>query len=411
MSFQQGLSGLSAASKNIEVLGNNIANASTVGFKQSRAEFADMYASSLAGTGDTQAGIGARVNEVSQQFGQGSVTTTGNAMDVAINGNGFFRLTQNGAVVYSRNGQFQVDANNYIVNADGLNVTGYPADRTTGLILAGSTASSLQLDTADQVPRVTSSADITANFDSRVTTLPPAAFNFNDPTTYHSATTVQVFDSLGNPHNLSMFFLKNAANSWQVRAQLDGAAVAGGAPIGTGLNFTSAGAIDTVTTTLPFNVSFPLTNGAATPQAVSVNFANATQYGANFGVTGITQNGYTSGRLVGYNISSDGVINGRYSNGQTRAQGQIVMASFINNQGLQPLGGNVWSETRESGSPAVGAPKSGLLGTLQSSAVEESNVDLTADLVNMITAQRVFQANAQTIRTQDSLLQTIIQLR
>ncbi|MEO7402465.1 MAG: flagellar hook-basal body complex protein, partial [Burkholderiales bacterium] len=241
--------------------------------------------------------------------------------------------------------------------------------------------------------------------------VPVGVFSFNNPATYNNATTVQTFDSLGNSHSLSLFFVKTAANSWDVRGQVDGNPIAGGAPIGTGLNFTSSGAINAVTTTLPFNLSLPYATGAVTPQAVTLDFTGSTQYGASFGVTDVTQNGFTSGRLIGYNIGSDGVVNGRYSNGETRTQGQIVLATFTNNQGLDPLGDNVWAETRESGAPAVGAPKTGLNGSLQAGAVEESNVDLTAELVNMITAQRVFQANSQTIRTQDQLLQTIIQLR
>ena len=411
MSFQQGLSGLNAAARNIEVIGNNIANASTVGFKESRAQFADVYAASLSGgVGSAQAGIGVRVNDVAQQFSQGNISSTDNPMDVAIQGNGFFRLLQNGGVVYSRNGQFQVDRNNNIVNADGFQLTGFPADPVTGVISPASTPTPLRLSTADINPSTTTTASVVANLDSRSTT-PVPAFSFIDPTSYNNATNVQVFDSLGNPHNLSLYFRRSAANSWEVRGQLDGVALAGGAPIGTGLNFTTGGAIDTAATTLPFNLVLPIAGGAATPQAMTLNFNGTTQYGSAYGITNVTQDGYTSGRLVGYSISNDGVIQGRFSNGQMRAQGQIVMASFNNPQGLQPLGSNVWSESSDSGSPAVGVARSGSLGTLQSSAVEESNIDLSSELVELIVAQRVFQANAQTIRTQDALLQTIVQLR
>ena len=239
---------------------------------------------------------------------------------------------------------------------------------------------------------------------------PSGAFSFTDSTTYHNTTTVQVFDSLGNPHNLSVYFLKSAANTWEVRAQSDGTSLNGGAPVGT-LKFGTDGQVDTAATPLPFNISLAYTNGAATPQAIELRFTGSTQFGSTYGVTNATQDGFTSGRLLGYSISADGSIQGRYTNGQTRAQGQLVLASFVNPQGLEPLGGNAWAETSTSGQPVMGSPRSGILGVLQSGALEESNSDLTAELVNMITAQRVYQANAQTIKTQDTLLQTLVNLR
>jgi flagellar hook protein FlgE len=409
MSFQQGLSGLNAASRNLEVIGNNVANTSTIGFKTSRAEFADVYATSIAGATSNQSGIGVTVSDVAQQFQQGNLSITNNPLDVAVNGTGFFRLSKQGSIVYTRNGQFQIDKDGYITNSAGDRATGYPAN-AAGLILQSSIPAEIRVDTADQSPQVTSQAILTANLDSRRAVLPPAGFNFNDPTTYHNTTTIQIFDTLGNSHNLSLFFLKNAANSWQVYAQNDGAALNGGAPVGT-VNFSSAGTIDTATTTLPFALSVPMAGGATTPQAVNLDFTGTTQFGANFGVTRVNQDGYTSGRLLGFTMSNDGVILGRYSNGQSRAQGQIVLASFTNTQGLQPLGGNQWAESSASGQPAIGVPNTGNRGVLQAGALEESNVDLTAELVNMITAQRVYQANAQTIRTQDALLQTLVTIR
>lgn len=409
MSFQQGLSGLNAASRNLEVVGNNVANASTIGFKASRAEFADLYATSIAGASGNQAGIGVTVADVAQQFQQGNLTITGNSLDVAVNGEGFFRLSDQGSVVYTRNGQFQMDKDGYITNSAGDRLTGYPAT-SAGVIQQTSLPVELQMQTADIAPQLTSTATLTANFDSRSTTLAPASFNFNDAATYHNTTTIQVFDSLGNPHNLSLYFLKNASNTWQVYAQNDGAALNGGAAVGA-VNFTSAGAINTATTTLPFNLSLPVTGGATTPQPVALDFTNSTQFGSNFGVSQVTQNGFTSGRLLGFSIANDGVILGRYSNGQSRAQGQVVLATFTSPQGLSPLGGNQWAESSASGQPAIGAPNTSNRGVLQSGGLEESNVDLTAELVNMITAQRVYQANAQTIRTQDQLLQTLVTLR
>jgi flagellar hook protein FlgE len=217
-----------------------------------------------------------------------------------------------------------------------------------------------------------------------------------------------VYDSLGYAHTLSTYYQKTAANTWTVYGAADGTAIA--AAVGT-LNFTSAGAINTVTTTLPFAVSIPLTNGATTPLAFTLDYTGTTQYGSDFGVTALTQDGYSSGKLSGFSISADGTLQGRYSNGQSRTLGQVVLANFANPEGLQPLGGNGWAETNTSGQALVGSPGSGRLGALQSGAVEESNVDLTQELVGMITAQRFYQANAQTIKTQDQVLNTLVNLR
>lgn len=408
MAFQQGLSGLNAASKNLEVIGNNVANANTVGFKESRAQFADVYASSLAGAGSNTPGLGTRVQDIAQQFSQGNLNITNNALDVAVNGDGFFRLSNNGAALFSRNGEFHIDKNGYIANANNDHLTGYPV-AASGAVLSTSAPQDLRVATADISPNTTSQAQVVSNFDSRKTALPLAGFNATDPSTYHNSTTVQIYDSLGNSHGLTTYFLKDATNRWQVMAENDGVAVGAG-PIGA-ITFNSSGAIDTTATMLPFNLSLNMTGGATTPQAIALDFTTTTQFGAPYGVTTVNQNGYTSGRLLGFNIGDNGQIMGRYSNGQTRPQGQIVLASFVNPQGLVPVGNNNWSESAESGQPLVGAPQTGALGTLQSGALEESNVDLTAELVNMITAQRVYQANAQTIRTQDALLQTLVTLR
>jgi len=409
MAFQQGLSGLNAAAHNLEVIGNNVANANTVGFKQSRTEFADVYATWVAGAGGQQAGIGVGVSDVAQMFEQGNITITNNPLDIAINGVGFFRMSQNGATTYTRNGAFKIDKDGFFVNANGDKLTGYPANNN-GIILQSSAPAELRTTTADLAPQATTEAILSLNLDSRKTDMPAGSFNFNDPLTYHNTTTVQVFDSLGNPHNLSVFLLKTAANSWEVYAQNDGAALNGGAAVGT-LNFTTGGVIDTTTTTLPFNLTLPMATGAGTPQTATLQFQGTTQFGSNFGVTRVQQDGFTSGRLLGFSVASDGVILGRYSNGKSFAQGQIVLASFTNSQGLTPLGNNAWAESSDSGQPAVGAPDTGNRGTTNAGALEESNVDLTAELVHMITAQRAYQANAQTVKTQDQLMQTLVNLR
>jgi flagellar hook protein FlgE len=405
MSFQQGLTGLNAASKSLEVIGNNVANASTVGFKQSQAQFADVYASSLTGAGASQIGIGVKVAQVAQQFTQGNITASSNPLDIAINGGGFFRMDDNGSITYARNGQFQLDKSGYIVNANGGKLTGYVAD-SNGVLSTGAPAE-LNINTADLTPKSTTAVSALLNLDSRKSALPSAGFNMNDPATFHDSTSVSVYDSLGNPNTLQTYFVKPAGGAWGVFASTDGTLIG---PIGA-LNFQGAGSITAATTTLPIAVPLTVTTGAASPFSVDVDFTGTTQFGSTFSVNTLNQDGFASGRLAGFSTAADGTIVGRYTNGQSATLGQVVLANFTNPNGLQPLGNNVWAETSASGSPLVGAPNSGGLGVLQSSAVEDSNVDLTAELVNMITAQRVYQANAQTIKTQDQVLQTLVNLR
>ncbi len=536
MAFEQGLSGLNAASKGLDVIGNNIANANTVGFKSSQAQFSDVFASSLLG-GGTSAGIGTQVAAVAQEFLQGNVSSSSNPLDVAINGGGFFRMDDNGAITFTRNGQFHLDKTGTIVNAQGQAVTGYPVD-ANGLIVP-SAPTPLQIPTGDISPRVTGTVDATINLDARlaqpeagtagsvtgtggplvfpltitagtndtlnltlngtagVATIAPGAYataaslatavqsainavaafsgagysataaasanelnitsnqigngstvavtggnaqasldmsavtttvgsdNFDptDPTSYNNSTSLTLFDTLGNPHLMSIYFVKTALpNQWDAYANTDGTAIANvdlgnGAGVPTKLDFSTGGILTTpmpVTATINLAAvatSLGFVNGAATPLSLQMDFGGTSQFGSSFGVTSLAQNGYSSGRLAGLSVGQDGVIQGRYSNGQSRNIGAIVLANFNNPQGLKPLGNNQWAETSDSGTATVGAPDTGSLGILQPSSVEESNVDLTAELVNMITMQRAYQANAQTIKTQDSLLQTIVNLR
>ena len=414
MSFQQGLSGLNAASKNLDVVGNNVANSGTVGFKSSAAVFADVYASSLVGAGANGVGIGVGVSDIAQNFSQGNVSVSSNPLDVAINGAGFFRLSSQGATVYSRNGQFHLDRDGYIVNSTGANLTGYQADAQGNIIQSG--AAPLRVTSSSIAPLESSEATVVANLDSRETALSAAGFDPADPQSYHSSTSMTTYDSLGNPHALSFYFVKTAANSWEIfgandGTQLDGdTGTAGLQALGT-LAFDTGGAIDTAASDFPLSVALTTATGANTPYAVDVDFTGTTQFGSSFGVTELRQDGYTAGRLTGFSVSDDGEILGRYSNGQSRAQGQIVLANFTNPGGLAPMGNNFFAETSESGQPLVGAPLTGTLGSLSAGSVEESNVDLTAELVNMITAQRVYQANAQTIKTQDQVMQTLVNLR
>ncbi len=509
MSFQQGLSGLNGAAKSLDVIGNNIANASTVGFKGSQAQFADVYATSLNGAGGNQPGIGTKVSQIAQQFSQGNIEASNNPLDIAINGAGFFRTEVAGATQYSRNGQFSLDKDGFMVNAQGAKLTGYAAG-LTGTILAGSPVP-VQISTADLKPVPTSKISTELNLDSSSVNPARSPFNASDPTTYNKQIPIDVYDSLGNPHVMSTFYVRTnpgvwdvfvandgmeinnlkvaaaaqgttapfaavntARSAWQAASQTvpadptlaakladyaqkagamvaaaaadptignaspaqvtainDAAFQAGGVlgntpedvdraiaaavnvqtiKVGT-LQFDARGGL--LASTVPMTANLPIfpPTGAANVLPVKLDFTGTTQYGAATSEKKTSQDGYTAGHLQRFSASADGTILGQYSNGRSQALGQIVLANFANPNGLSPLGNNAWAETSASGVPLTGAPMSGSLGVLQSSAVENSNVDLTAELVNMITAQRVYQANAQTIKTQDSVLQTLVNLR
>ncbi|BEV07898.1 MULTISPECIES: flagellar hook protein FlgE [unclassified Methylophilus] len=412
MSFQQGLSGLNATSQQLSVIGNNVANANTVGFKQSTSKFSDVYAASLNGGGATQIGIGTKLAKVSQEFTQGNITNTNNTLDVAINGNGFFIMSQNGVVTYTRNGQFEMDKDGYIVNSEGKRLRGNSADN-----LEGSSPVDIQINTSDLPPKTSTqvTGKLNLNSDSPVIDQSVKPFNPSDATTYTNSTSITVYDALGNSHTVQNYFVKTAANTWQTYTTADGSVVppkanASDPYTATGtIKFTTSGAYDTANSTA-LNVSFTPSSGAAAVN-LKLDYTASTQYGSGFSVNKLAQDGYTSGRIANFSIGSDGIIVGRYSNGQSQALGRVVLANFVNPNGLRSLGGNQWQSSFDSGEALIGAPGSSTLGVLQSSAVEDSNVDLTAELVNMIMAQRVYQANSQTIKTQDQVLQTLVNMR
>ncbi|HEY6133097.1 MAG TPA: flagellar hook protein FlgE [Rubrivivax sp.] len=420
MSFQQGLSGLNATSKNLEIIGNNIANANTYGTKVARAEFADVYAAALNGAGASAIGIGVNLAAVSQQFTQGSISTTENPMDLAINGAGFFQVTDGrNPITYTRNGQFKVNSEGFIVNNAQDKLVGYMAD-ANGVILPGQ-AVPLQLPTAGIAPAATARIDIEMNLDARLAiTLPAMApqVDFRDPFTFNNATSLTVFDAKGQDVALTYYFQKAATDQWNVYATANGTSVNGtdAAPLPiTSITYATDGSAPTAPAGL---VSFDIpatTNsvGALTLPIVGaqLNVGNSTQFGSPFGVTDMTQDGFAAGVLTSIAIENNGVVTARYSNGESKPAGQIELATFRNPQGLQPLGGNGWGLTFAAGDPVLGVAGDGTLGVLQSGSLEESNIDLTGELVNMITAQRTYQANAQTIKTMDQVLQTLVNLR
>ncbi len=413
MGFAQGVSGLNASASNLDVIGNNIANSGTIGFKSGSVLFSDVYAGS-------RVGLGTQVAGVSQNFTSGAVQTSTRALDVAIvNGDGFFRLASpGGEISYSRNGHFDMDKNGFIVNSAGLQLTGYPVG-ANGTVAGGSPAP-LQLPTTALAPNATQNIAAQFNIDSRSTVPTATPFDSNNSTTYNYANAVTVFDSLGNSHELSTFFVKTGSNAWDVYATADGFPLDGTGAMAVApalaSSFGSLGFDTNGQLTAPVGGKLAIaglnfSNGSS-DMSFTVDVTGTTQFGNVNDVKKLTQDGYTSGTLVAFAIDQDGTITGKYSNEQAKALGQVVLSSFVNPNGLQPKGDNVWSETSASGQPLTGTPGSGTKqGALAAGALESSNVDLTSELVNLIIAQRTYQATAQTVKTQDQVLQTLVNLR
>lgn len=440
MGFQQGLSGLNTSAKALDVVGNNIANSNTVGFKAARAEFADVFAKSLAGGGASPVGAGVQLANVAQQFTQGNITTTNNPLDLAINGGGFYMMSEGGSLTYTRNGQFSLNKEGYMVDSFGRNLQGYIPSTPGGPIVASAPAN-IFIDPSDLPPKITDEVSVGLNLDSRKDPIDPLVtpFDKDNPLTYTSSTSMSIYDSLGNPHVMSLYFAKTPnAREWNVYGGVDGTTPLGvnlgaGYGVPATVEFTTSGAVNLINgapaatlTTASIDLSQvftelnatpplpnpPLVNSAAATIAFSdFDMTTMTQFGSPFGVNALNQNGFSSGRLAGLSVSSEGVVQGRYTNGQSRDLAQVTLARFTNPNGLTSLGGNQWQETDDSGQALIGVPGSASNGLIQSAAVEEANVDLTAELVNMITQQRAYQANAQTIKTQDSVLQTLVNLR
>ena len=425
MGFQQGLSGLKAASTSLDVIGNNIANASTVGFKQAQAQFADIYSMTMHTASANQVGIGVSVMRVQQQFTQGNVTPSANALDLAINGNGFFRFEDElGSILYSRNGQLELTKDGNLINGAGHKLTGFLVG-PNGQIAAGA-PQVIELPTTYIDPKITTKVTSVLNLDSREAPASVTPFDPADPLSYNHATAIDVYDSLGNMHVLQTFYVKTSPGlgmpgngTWDVYCYTDGQLINYSVPP----HETVPGTVDPIGTlvfddhgrpvgTQEFtNLAIPGINGAAVTYPIVLDYSGTTQYGSTFAVNDNQQDGYASGRLVGFSVDPYGNVLGRYSNGEAQVLAQICLVAFRNPNGLNPIGDNEWVETLESGAPIIGSPLTASLGQINDYAVEESNVDLTEELVEMIVAQRVYQANAQTIKTQDQILQTLVSMR
>ena len=435
MSFNIGLSGLYAANKQLDVTGNNIANVATTGFKSSRAEFEDVYSATKLGSGSKTIGNGVRLSNVSQQFTQGDVNNTGNVLDMGINGSGFFVLSENGSMSYTRAGTFKVDKDGYVTNSDGsARLQGYGVD-ANGKILNG-VLTDLRIDTSNLAPKNTSTVSSTINLNSTAPIINQTTNPF-DPSKEASFTkqfSTPIYDTQGNKHIMDQYMVKTGDNTWKTYTLIEGRNPDGSdptlpasLPVASTMAFDSSGKLVSVTTpATPTPIVSPdlkvtgwipgtVTNGVWTANGaasgvVTVSMDKTTQYNADTARSIPSQNGYATGQITNLTIDTSGVMLANFSNSQTKAIGQISLASFTNEQGLQPVGGTSWKETYSSGIPGYDAPNTGTLGEIHSNSLEESNVNLTNELVELIKAQSNYQANAKTISTQSTIMQTIIQM-
>ncbi|WP_280188203.1 flagellar hook protein FlgE [Delftia sp. PS-11] len=419
MSFQQALSGLNAASRNLDVIGHNIANSGTTGFKASRTEFSEAMASASGSASGQSVGIGVSVGAVTQQFKQGGITSTGNNLDVAINGNGFFMLRQpDGSSAFTRAGNFNTDKAGNLKTLTGDQVLGYPVDTVTGKAQTGQPPVPMVFSPGQTMAaKTTTEVSVNMNLDARAQVgAGDAAATPPIPATPRATygTSLNVYDTQGVATPLSLYFVKSAtANTWEVYTTLDETVQAPGSPVAT-IAFDASG--NPTPNPLPaINISLDATNNPNNPTPATIDFAldlsKVTQFGTKFAVNDNKQNGYTAGSMTGISISGDGSVVASYSNGVKRTEGQLALASFTNPQGLASTGNNKWVATAESGLAVAGLAQTGTLGTLQAGALEDSNVDLTAELVNMMTAQRAYQSSAQAIKTQDQVFSTLVNLR
>jgi len=444
MSFNISLSGLNAASADLDVTSNNVANVATTGFKGSRAEFSDIFASSALGTTANAIGAGVQLSSVSQQFGQGNLEFTENTLDMSVSGEGFFVMRPNQTssdLLYTRAGAFQVNKDGFIANSAGQILQAFPVNSTSGLVGTTSLSSTVPLAVPNTVgsPQATTTVNINLNlpagisqlatggidaeFNAALATVPVSTVN---PTVanYHNSTSATVFDSQGNSHILTMYFIMtdDLNNIWETRATVDGipmqsgGSLAGTAPNASGLEFDGAGQLDTAgnySGIVPFDLYDP--GNGANPLNISVDFTSVgntlTQEAqGGFTVQSLSQNGFATGNLSGIEVADNGLVRASFTNGQTTALGKIALARFDNPQGLRQVGNTSWVETVESGTVLGGEPGTGNLGLIQSGALETSNIDLTGELVNLITAQRNFQANSKAIETANTITQTIINI-
>ncbi len=459
MSFNTGLSGLRAATSDLNVTGNNIANAGTTGFKQSRAEFGDVYAASL--TGASTIGSGVMLQQVAQQFTQGNIALTQRDLDVAINGRGFFILNNGGERTYTRAGVFGVDKDGYVVSNTGGRLVGYAAN-SAGQVDLGNEVD-LRIEAFKLQPNKTSEVKLGFNLDASAAAVDAALYPEFDPadqSTFNFASSVTLYDSEGIAHVGTMYFRKDQPNpaietgvnnDWYMWLAIDGELVNGGNPTNPAtspldpngdhsafrVRFNEDGTLNPATNQFVIDDWVPARQiqsvfdsnaepwgplgGAASPNYNGVvdaetsdfvlDISGSTQFGDDFNIDAVSQDGFGPGQLVGTDISENGILFARYTNGQSQVLGQIILADFRNPQGLTALGNTQWAESYASGQPTRGVATAGTFGAPQAGALEDSNVDISEELVNLIVAQRNFQANAKTIETNNAITQTVINIR
>lgn len=414
-----GVSGLAAEGGALGVVGDNVANSNTIGFKQSRAQFEDV----LGGAVGSNIGAGVKMVRAQQIFAQGSMMNTGQATDLALSGDGFFVV--NGSMdgmngnFFTRAGQSTVNQDGFLVNPDGMKFQGYTADANGNI---GSQLGDIQIPTTPLKPKATTEFDLTANLSSSAVAPDPAVHPFSptDPLSYTKSTSTTMYDSLGNAHEVNMYFTKNAAGGYDYRVQTDGANVVGGTagtpvdlipPPGGHMDFNSDGSLNGAPTVTSVTATWA---GGADPGQINLAFdkpGQITSYGSDTSFTSQKSDGYSSGDFSGVQIDSSGVVNGVYSNGEKIPLAQMAVAKFRSNDGLDRSGHNLWSSTRASGEPSMGTAGSGGRASIVSGALEQSNVDIAAQFVDMISHQRAFQANSKTITTADEMLQEVVNLK
>lgn len=392
--------GMQAAMSNMEVISNNIANAGTYGFKKSYINFADIYPSTSGGSSTTP-GIGVSVTSISQNFASGGYAPTGQPLDMSINNNGFFILKDpsSGQVSYTRAGRFAQSSDGYIVSGNSnVRLQGFPA--TNNAIPAGSNVGDIVISTASLPASATTSAAVNVNLNSN-STVPATTFDPNDSTSFNYQSSVDIFDSLGNKHTVTSYYVKTAANNWDVNVYVDGTSSGTGA-----LVFTDGGTLSSSTGLGA--LSFSPTTGAVSPQTFALNLTGSTQFGSDSSVNSSKPNGYGAGSFSGISIDNNGMVWMQYSNSQKILAGQVALANFQSPQGLGNIGDMSWVETSASGSPIISQGNS--TNNLTTGQMELSNVDLTSEMINLINAQHTFQANAQVEQAYNEVMQTILQI-
>ena len=401
MSFQIALSGLNAASTDLEITSNNVANANTYGFKSSRGEFADVFSGDSVGIGN-----GVRLTDVRQTFTQGNVETTGRQLDLAISGNGFFITSDNGSLLYSRVGAFGLDKDGNVENAEGERLQIYQEAATPGTFNQGDLRD-LQVEAKQSAPVPSTRVDMNINLPANATP-PGPAFDPGNPASYNHNTSTVLSDSLGVAHTATYYFVANATGGWNGHMAFDNNPVGAAQPF----DFGPTGSLSTpVGGSLTFGTVPSVDLNGANPLTVTLELGQTTQYGSDFTVNNIQPDGQAQGRLRGIEIDQSGIVFARFSNGLSETLGKIALANFSNPEGLQKISDTSYQETFNSGVAQRGEATESNFGLLQSGGLESSNVDLTDQLVKLITAQRLFQANAQVITTQDTITQTIINIR